>query len=102
MKEILQEAYQFVLTAFVLGLLLGYLIQPSQEPKELVCKNEIAELKLLKMQLEGLRVDYAEKKQQIIIDCQQKARDEALKKIEAYKAVCEELKCEICKKAGKL
>jgi hypothetical protein len=101
MNNIIKETYEFILTAFVLGGIVGYFLQPSKELKETVCKNEIEEAKLLTMQLNATRLEFAQKKQEIIVDCEQNAREEALQKIEAYKAVCEQLRCEICKKAGK-
>jgi hypothetical protein len=96
--SVLAQCFAFGL---VLGFLLSFIFASSPKPKSEICKIEIAQNKELTLQLSNLRKDFALKKQQILLRCKQDSRDQALKKIEAYKKVCETLRCQICKAANK-
>jgi len=88
------------IVAFFLGFLLAYTIFPQEKDKNEICKNEIAQVKLLTMQLDALRQEYAQEKIKILKECTLNERNECLIKIDKYKAVCEQLRCEICNQRG--
>jgi hypothetical protein len=92
---------QVFCAGFALGLIISFLISPSKKPKSEICKNEIAQVKLLTMQLNSLREECSKQKTQILFKCKQEAREDTLLKIESYKKICENLRCEICKAANK-
>jgi hypothetical protein len=94
--SILAQCFAFGLA---LGFLLSFIFTSSPKPKSEICKIEIAQNKELTFQLSNLRKDFASKKQKILLRCKQDSRNQALKKIEAYKKVCETLRCQICKGA---
>lgn len=105
-KDVLTKSSASVLAqcfgfGLALGFLLSFIFASSPKPKSEICKIEIAQNKELTFQLSNLRKDFALKKQQILLRCKQDSRDQALKKIEAYKKVCETLRCQICKAAKK-
>lgn len=92
---------QVFFSGFGLGLLLSFLLSSSDKPKSEICKNEIAQIKLLTMQLNSLREQCSKEKTEILLKCKQDAREDTLTKIESYKKICENLRCEICKAAKK-
>lgn len=89
------------IVCFILGLLFMLLFFPEKQIKEQVCKDEIEQMKVLSKQLAEQRAAFLTKKAEIITDTQLKSRDECLKKIDAYKALCETLRCQICEKQRK-
>lgn len=94
----------FIAAGFVLLLLtflLGYYSAPDPLPKKIVCESEIAENKALSSQLETLRVDFNTQKTDLIHKITLESQNECLQKIDKYKAICETLRCEICKKMQK-
>lgn len=86
---------------FLLGVIATLLLLPSKKPRTEVCKSEIHQVKVLSTQLAKLRLDFSKEKTKILTDCKHEMREESLKKLKAYKAVCEELRCEICQKGNK-
>ena len=104
-KETIKDHTSIIIQVFFAGLFLGFafsfLLKPSKKPKEEICKNEIAQVKLLTMQVNSLREQCSSEKSKILLKCKQDAREDTLTKIEAYKKVCENLRCEICKAANK-
>ena len=91
---------EIFIAAFFLGFFLSYTIFPQEKNKDEICKNEIAQIKLLTMQLDALRQEYAKEKIKILKECTLNERNECLIKIDKYKAVCEQLRCEICNQRG--
>lgn len=87
-----------VLVAFFLGFLFSYMIFPATSDKAIICKTEIDQNKLLTIQLNELRKECSQQKTEILKECTFKERNQCLEKIDKYKAVCEKLRCEICKK----
>lgn len=86
------------IASFFLGFLLAYIVFPGTPDKAIICKTEIDQNKLLTIQLNELRKECSQQKTEILKECTFKERNQCLEKIDKYKAVCEQLRCEICKK----
>lgn len=89
-----------LLAVAVVFFLIGFFSAPRKTRTEL-CKADIEQVRILSSQIEALRVSFAQQKQQIIAEQSLKSRDECNKKIAAYQKLCEELKCQVCRKSSR-
>jgi predicted RND superfamily exporter protein len=96
LKEVLAE----ILSAFILGLILSWLLFSQEKiPKETVCKDYIRQTFDLSKQVEHLQLSFNAQKTDLIKTIKLKEAKLCIDRIEKYKAVCETLRCEICKRA---
>lgn len=96
LKEILLE----ISCAFLFGIILSwFLFFQEQIPKETVCKDYITQNLDLSKQVENLQVSFNLQKTDLIKTIKMKEAELCIGRIEKYKAVCETLRCEICKRA---
>ena len=88
----------YILSLTILtGVFLGYTIAPKQQPKELFCKKEIAQVEILNTQILELRKVSVDDKLRVRTECEHEQKLACAKKIERYRSACLELKCQICK-----
>ena len=79
------------------GMAIGYFLAPRPQPKEVVCAQEINQVKLLGSQIKTLRQKHLQEFQDFQKECILEQNKVCSEKVLRYRAACLELKCEICK-----
>lgn len=97
--DLLRKMLLELFTAFLLGALLFWIFfTPKTIPKQVVCRDYIGQNFELSKQLENLQVSLNLQKTDLIKKIKLKETKMCLSKIEKYKALCETIRCEICKR----
>ena len=97
--DILRSIILELLVAFLIGSLTSWFIfHRDPLPKQVVCKDYINQNLRLSKQIEEIQISFNLQKADLIKIIKIKEAKLCLDRIEKYKAVCETLRCEICKR----